>query len=451
MRNARPIFLNRQLLSRTRLLLAALLAVILVGTNLELESRAARIQLSLDIPTLDGTFDLVTTAIGDQGDAHLDCSLASYTTDEAGGLQVKYHDFNTKLDRPVPANGVATLSDVSAGRIAFTETSTSGSYVVVFDTSTQTSKPIADVSAGKESNPSIGGDLVAFEDRSYSTNPNLSEIALNELGTAYYARLTSDSMFDKNAEVSPDGNVVVWEKCQPTGLGCDIYSSIKQGPGLYLTQPLTGAGEDRGPVTNGKIVAYISDKSGENDIYFQPVGGGTEVPVPIPGDQRNLAISGDLIAFESQVTVDAETEYDILVYDVHTAKLYQVTNTAVDDVLNDISTCNGAGRIVYSAPQSGYDVISFTFQIPSSPEDDINALIQLLQSYRLPKGIESRLLPKLQDALKAVQNGDTASACSSLTSFIRTYQALPGKRLTATQLSQLTSATDKIKSEIGCQ
>jgi hypothetical protein len=220
---------------------------------------------------------------------------------------------------------------------------------------------------------------------------------------------------------------------------------------LYLTQPLTGAGEDRGPVTNGKIVAYVSDKSGENDIYFQPVGGGTEMPIPIPGDQRNLVISGDLIAFESQVTVDDQPEYDIFVYDLHTAKLYQVTNTAVDDVLNDISTCNGAGRIVYSAPQSGYDVISFTFQIPSSPEDDINALIQLLQSFHLPKGIESRLLPKLQDALKAVQDGDTASACSSLTSFISTYQALPGKKLTAAQLSQLTSATDKIKSEIGCQ
>lgn len=148
--------------------------------------------------------------------------------------------------------------------------------------------------------------------------------------------------------------------------------------------------------------------------------------------------------------LDGVPEYDIFLYDLRTANLYQVTNTAVDDSLGGISTCSGAGRIVYVAPQSGYDVFSFTFQVPSSPADEVNDLINLLQSFKLPRGIESRLIQKLQDALAAINNDDTATACDSLTSFINTCQALPGKKLTADQSTQLTTAASKIKTDLGC-
>jgi hypothetical protein len=59
---------------------------------------------------------------------------------------------------------------------------------------------------------------------------------------------------------------------------------------------------------------------------------------------------------------------NIFVYDISTGNLYRVTDTPVDETLNDISVCNGTGRIVYSAPGNNgdFDVFAFNFQPPSS-------------------------------------------------------------------------------------
>jgi len=48
-------------------------------------------------------------------------------------------------------------------------------------------------------------------------------------------------------------------------------------------------------------------------VYYQPVAGGTETHLAIAGNQRDVAISGNLIAFESNA---GGSGYDIYVYDV---------------------------------------------------------------------------------------------------------------------------------------
>ena len=84
-------------------------------------------------------------------------------------------------------------------------------------------------------------------------------------------RLTDDLLFDKNASVSPTGNAVVWEKCKTDGTECNVYAAVQTSPGEFSTRALTNAaGENRYPDTNGQIAVYISNRSGENDIYFQP-------------------------------------------------------------------------------------------------------------------------------------------------------------------------------------
>jgi Tol biopolymer transport system component len=186
-------------------------------------------------------------------------------------------------------------------------------------------------------NPSIGGTLVAFEDRTHAPDRYEGEISDYDQSTATITRLTNDDLINTNPRVSPTGNVIVWQKCQHDGTGCAIYSAVQTGPGTFQTTLLTGAGENRSPATNGTLVAYISDKNGENDIYYQPVGGGA-VLLSIPGDQRDVSISGDWIAFESQ----GQQGHDVLVYDLRTEYLYQVTNTPlVDEMLSEISVCNG--------------------------------------------------------------------------------------------------------------
>jgi len=198
-------------------------------------------------------------------------------------------------------------------------------------------------------------------------------------------------------------------------------------------------------------VAYVSDKSGENDIYYQPVGGGAETHLSIPGDQRDVSISGDLIAFESTVSTGG---YDVFVYDIRTGKLYQVTNTPLlDETLGEISVCDGIGRIVYAVPAAWplADLYAFTFQVPGSTVDQIGDLIALVNSFNLTKGAGASLIAKLQSALAAINASDTATACDSLTAFVNETQAQSGKKLSTDQASQLINSANQIKTGLGCQ
>jgi hypothetical protein len=173
------------------------------------------------------------------------------------------------------------------------------------------------------------------------------------------------------------------------------------------------------------------------------------VQIAIPGDQRDVRISGNLIVFESQTAAG----YDVFVYDLSSGRLYQVTNTpGVDETLSDISVCNGVGRIVYAVAGGfgDFDVYAFTFQVPSSVQPDVNDLIAVVNSFELPHGIKTSLVAKLKDALSGLANADTATACDALTSFINECSAQSGKALTEEQAAQLINAATQVRTVLGC-
>lgn len=155
--------------------------------------------------------------------------------------------------------------------------------------------------------------------------------------------------------------------------------------------------------------------------------------------------------FESQTS----TGYDIFLYDLSSARLFQVTSTPdVDESLSDVAAgCNGVNRIVYAMAGGfgDFDIWGFTFQLNDSVvDDDLNDLIALVQSLNLHDGTEASLLSKLQDAIAAVNASNTALACDSLTAFINATQAQSGKKLTADEVKQLTGSATQIKTDLGC-
>lgn len=399
----------------------------------------------VSVPMLTGTLVAVNATYGNQINPHVYRDRVSYSNDDFQGTSlIHYFDFATATDNVIPGNGLDRLSDVSGTHVAFTELTSLGDQIVVFDTTTQTRTAVPCI---KCSNPSIGGNLVAFEDRNFA-NSTQSEIDVYDIGTSTITRRTFDALYDKNPALSPTGNALVWEKCVTDGASCDIYSAVQTSPGVFTTQALTGAeGEDHFPHTNGDIVAYTSDRGGETDIYYQPVGGGAETHVAILGDQRDVSISGNLIVFESETV-----GYDIFVYDINSGKLYQATNTpGVSETLSDISVWDGTGRIVYAIPGFGdFDVYAFTFQVPSSIPDEINGLITLVKSFGLPYGIENSLVAKLQNALAALDVSDTTTACDSLKAFMNECSAQSGKELSEQQANQLISSANQISTALGC-
>src|SRR5262249_35278 len=277
----------------------------------------------------------------------VDCSLVPYTNlDSPGNSRIRYFDFSSGTDLPTPGNGVDTQPAVSARLIAFTEVDAIGNHIVLFDTATQFR---TDLPGEGPSKAAPGGQLVAFEDRSFLVPPNMSEISVYDRDTGVTTRLTDDQLFDKSVDVSPTGNALVWEKCQTTGLGCDIYSAVQTAPDVFTVRAVVStAAEERDPHTNGQFVVYTSDRSGLNNVYFQPIVGGSETQIILPGNQRSPRISGNLIAFESEVG----SKYDIFVYDITTGSLYQATNTPTGEWLGGITVCNGIGRIVYVTPSA---------------------------------------------------------------------------------------------------
>jgi len=429
----------------TRTIIALFLAATLTALSV---TRSRVVTAQSTVPMLAGTTQLIKVTQGDQTNPHVACNIATYTEDDfAGNSIIKYFDFATNTEHTVPGNHLDRLSDTDGQRIVFTQLEAEGDHVVLYDIATQTT---TDVPSSWSSAPAIGGNLVAFA-RGTFTTPSTFEISVYDINTGTVTQLTNDTLLDKNPSVSPDGNVVVWEKCQPNGTGCDIYSATRTGPNAFTTQLLTAAGEDRTPKTNGQITVYVSDKNGENDIYFQRVGSSTEMHLSIPGDQRDVSISGNLIAFES----GSPSNYDIFVYDLSTARLYQVTNTPSDnESLTDlVADCEGNNRIVYAKAGGfgDFDVYGFTFQLNDSVADDLNDLIALVQSFNLHDGTEASLISKLQDAIGAVNASNTATACDSLTAFINASRAQLGKKLTADQVNQLVAAAAQIKTDLGCQ
>jgi len=403
-----------------------------------------------NVPMLPGSFAPVNVGPGDQTGPHVYRDRVSYTNDDfAGTSAIHYFDFSNGTDTVVPGNTLDRLSDIFENHIAFTElTGQPGDLIVVYDTTTQTSTPVSCI---KCTDPKVGGNLVAFEDRNH-TNPVESDIGVYDISTGAITHLTNDDLFDQRPSVSPDGNAIVWEKCATDFLNCDVYSAVQTSPGVFTVQALTTNGsQDPYPDTNGEVAVYVSTRGGETDVYYQPIGGGTETQIAMPFEQRDVRVSGNLIVFESWTL----TGWDIFVYDINTTNLYRVTNTiSVDEALSDISVWNGTGRIVYAIPGGfgDFDVHAFTFQVPvpSSTPNEINDLVALIGNFNLPHGIAQSLVTKLQSALAALAAADTATACDSLTSFINECSAQSGKALTEEQASQLINAASGIRTELGC-
>ena len=77
-------------------------------------------------------------------------------------------------------------------------------------------------------------------------------------------------------------------------------------------------------------------------------------------------------------------------------------------------------------------------------------LINTVDSFLLPHGLQMSLTAKLENALSALNAGDIGTACSDLTAFINQVTAQSGKKLTVAQANQLISAATQIKAVLGC-
>lgn len=325
-------------------------------------------------PALTGSTQVVNNGPGDQYDPHISNDLVSYTDFSVAPSQIRYqHLAVAGSDRGIPNNGAQdVVSDVNNNFVVYMHITNAAQAIYLFDTTTAAAPSEVDPVSGEiRADPTIGGTTIAWEDSTLS--PSGSDIVAYDRTTNTATYVTSDgasSVSNVNPAVDNAGAVIAWTKCT-TSTSCHIWSAVKTGT-TWTTHPLTsGSGVEELPDTNGTIVVYDSLRSGHRALYWQPVAGGTEAQLVLPGEARAPHVSGNYIAFEYRDTSSTtNSSWDIYLYDVTSNTLYQVTNTPnLDEVLNDDSIdATGLVRVVWAVNEAtnGYNVYAFAFAAPSS-------------------------------------------------------------------------------------
>ncbi len=319
---------------------------------------------------------------GEQFDPHVDANTAAYSNAVDLGVagllqQIRYYDFPTNQDLAISnvlaGGGLANdqLSDVDQGRIVFTRIFPDRSAIMLFDTTTQVLTELAPAPSTTRMGVALGSQTVAFVD--YASGPG--ELMVLDLATSQVTRLTNDTISDTNPAVSPDGNVITWERC-PSSANCDVYRANRSG-GLWLIAPLSSqVFNELSADTNGTLVVFqrenMAGPTGTN-IVLVPALGGPETVLEIPGEQYNPSIRGQLVAFESRVGIGNP---DIFLVELTSNRIFQITNTPdLSESLNDVTVlANGEVRLVWQSvaqtDPGNANIYAATFTLPAAPVVD---------------------------------------------------------------------------------
>jgi hypothetical protein len=305
---------------------------------------------------------------GNQTDPHVSGDLVAYFSDVAGAnAQIRYFDFASGADTGIP-NAFDFLPDVSGSIIVFTRITTGKSAIFSFDVATGGPAVELDPKVDSRRRSSVIGDAtVAWVDFDVAGG----EVVTYDRTAGTTQRLTNNTGFDRRPNVSPDGNVIVWENKPALDLNDpgDIYKAVKTGGAWTVSQVTSTPDNESWPDTNGTVVVYSSNRSSSTagaDIYWTDLATGAETQLALNGEQSNPSISRRLIVFESMAPGAATS--DIFAYDLSTTGLYQLTSTpGLTEALSDASVSPaGQVRVVWSVFEQDENVYGLSFQLPAA-------------------------------------------------------------------------------------
>ena len=192
-----------------------------------------------------------------------------------------------------------------------------------------------------------------------------------------------------------------------------------------------------------------------NDVYWRPLAGGTEMRLSLTGEQYVFGTGGEIAVIQNGTSFVSPAS-DVLALDVASGALFEVPTTAgVHKTVPRVQVVsNGNIRIAYNVSDStSQDVQVVEFNESST---QLAGLSSLVQDLSLPPGTSTSLDSKLQSALAAAQAGKTAGACGDINAFISEVNAQtqtphnPNKKITAADAAQMIAAAMAIKATLGC-
>jgi hypothetical protein len=318
----------------------------------------------------------VDSSSGTQTDPHVSGNVVAYTSKLAtSSAEVRVYTGGT--NPPIVLEGANP--DIAGSQIAFTRGSppSSAIYSGKYNATTRqydVHELFDPNGSSMRDNAAISLNTVVWVDQGPTGSTSEMEIVAFDLPTDSATRITNNNVEDSHPAVAPDGNTIVWTRCEASPIGCDIFRADRVAGVWSAAYSITGAGEEGLAATDGTIVTYECAQGGfDRHLCYQFLAGvekGLEKNISVlGGDQSSASVADGLIAFESRPDGTAATA-DIYVYDTATRLLYRLTNTPdVDERLSDIDVdATGIVTVVYVRAQpeleGGLNIyaLSFTFE-----------------------------------------------------------------------------------------
>ena len=228
---------------------------------------------------------------------------------------------------------------------------------------------------------------------------------------------------------------------------------------LALPSGLETDVEATGVNASGQVVGTTNLSSGSQPLMAVLWNGGTVEDLGtlnplVPGaaafgiNRQGDIVGGSNVGFECGPSTCFVTSHAFLYRSGVMRDLNDLIPPDSGWVLRAATAINDAGQIVasgtYRSTRSGAVLLTL------SPDTMMGTLIQLIQGFNLPKGMENSLVTKLEHAQAALAAGDIGTTCSLLGAFVNETRAQSGKKLTAEQAAEMVSRADQIRATMGC-
>ncbi|MBP5487035.1 MAG: PD40 domain-containing protein [Bacteroidales bacterium] len=207
--------------------------------------------------------------------------------------------------------------------------------IFVYNTSTKATSKVTNFSDFDVKFPSTNGKLVVFEKGGflYKLDPatkKAEQIHITLTSDVVYSRPELKKVTGRGFSVSPDG-----KRAAVTARG-EVFD-VPVGKGITRNITQTPGANERGASwsPDGKYIAYISDKTGENEVYLYEAATGTTV----------------------QATKDNDTYISNLMWAPDSKHIYY---TDRKNRLVEVDPATKSKKVVYSSPEGGLYGVSFS-------------------------------------------------------------------------------------------